>query len=102
MTDPKFTLNVQSDGRESLTVRTDSEEELEALRAKWGFLIFDGEPKTKQTKDRPEAKKQACPQCGSETVLRQGTSKKTGKPYEFVGCSAYPECKYTDFQKNAA
>ncbi|HPS32905.1 MAG TPA: type I DNA topoisomerase [Anaerolineaceae bacterium] len=38
----------------------------------------------------PEKLGRACPQCGSELVLRNG---RFGK---FVSCSAYPNCKYTE------
>jgi len=33
--------------------------------------------------------KEICPDCGTHLVERKG---KTGRP--FIGCSAYPNCKY--------
>jgi predicted RNA-binding Zn-ribbon protein involved in translation (DUF1610 family) len=35
-----------------------------------------------------------CPECGADVKNKSGVSKKTGKPYSFVGCSAYPECRW--------
>lgn len=39
--------------------------------------------------------KETCDKCGSPMVLRKGTSRSTGKPYSFYGCSNYPACKNT-------
>ncbi|MGN6093679.1 MAG: DNA topoisomerase, partial [Luteibacter jiangsuensis] len=33
----------------------------------------------------------ACPTCGKR--LKRHTGKKAGKPYDFYGCSGYPECR---------
>lgn len=41
-----------------------------------------------------------CPQCNSPLKLKQGTSKTTGKPYSFWGCTGYPNCKYTERDTN--
>lgn len=38
---------------------------------------------------------QICPSCKSEMKLREGFSKKTGKPYSFWGCTNYPACDKT-------
>lgn len=35
-----------------------------------------------------------CPICQSPLRERKGTSQKTGKPYDFLGCSNYPTCNY--------
>jgi len=40
-----------------------------------------------------------CPQCGKPLREKSGVSKKTGKPYRFLGCSGYPNCEYTQFLK---
>ncbi len=37
-----------------------------------------------------------CPQCGKPLARRSGTSKKTGKPYDFLSCTGYPECTYSE------
>jgi ssDNA-binding Zn-finger/Zn-ribbon topoisomerase 1 len=34
-----------------------------------------------------------CPECGADVKRKTGISK-TGKSYDFTGCSAYPECKW--------
>lgn len=39
----------------------------------------------------PEIKK-TCPECGNRMVVR--ANHETG--HEFLGCSQYPECKYTE------
>jgi len=38
-----------------------------------------------------------CPDCGSELVYREFYNKKTKKKDKFIGCSAYPKCKYARF-----
>lgn len=35
-----------------------------------------------------------CPLCGHELKEKSGVSKKTGQPYNFIGCSNFPECRY--------
>ena|SRR3990167_5379071 len=35
-----------------------------------------------------------CPDCGSKLVSKAGKSQKTGKPYQFTGCSNFPNCRY--------
>lgn len=37
---------------------------------------------------------QNCPICQSPMKEKAGISKKTGKPYNFWGCSNYPTCNY--------
>lgn len=37
---------------------------------------------------------EVCPKCGSNLKVVSGISSKTGKPYKFTGCSAYPTCNY--------
>ena len=43
----------------------------------------------------PETPPIQCPNCQSPIRELSGTSKKTGKPYHFWSCSAYPNCQYT-------
>ena len=51
----------------------------------------------KYAKEVAELKKEnsigKCPKCGSPLVLR------TGKYGEFLGCSNYPRCRYTQEKK---
>ena len=35
-----------------------------------------------------------CPVCGGTLVEKAGISKKTGRPYHFIGCSNFPACTY--------
>jgi len=35
-----------------------------------------------------------CPECGADVKHKSGVSK-AGKPYDFIGCSAFPECNWT-------
>lgn len=35
-----------------------------------------------------------CPMCQSPIKEKKGISQKTGKPYQFYGCSNYPNCRY--------
>lgn len=41
-----------------------------------------------KVKDEPIGRK--CPECGSDLVIKHG---RNGK---FIGCSAFPDCKYTE------
>lgn len=41
--------------------------------------------------DKQPEIKMPCPECGWELVIR--TNRKTGE--EFLACSKYPECRYT-------
>lgn len=44
--------------------------------------------------NRNELKK--CPDCGSSLARKKGTSKKSGNDYDFISCSNWPKCKYTE------
>lgn len=98
----KFTLNIQSDGKTSLTIRTDNEDELEQLLEKWEprIVIFQEHPHTNGKQNghhhNGAAKLQAgdkCPECNASLVRRQG-SKGT-----FLGCLSYPSCSFTSSLK---
>ena len=41
-----------------------------------------------------------CKACGKPLLLREAISKKTKKPFKFYGCSGYPTCKQSYFEKN--
>ncbi len=47
-----------------------------------------GMPRVQIEKEQPQPTGQKCPQCGADLVRRKG------KYGYFVGCSAYPRCKY--------
>jgi len=57
-------------------------------------------PKTKkENEDKKEQKRvtpEICPKCGGLLVEKSGISKKTGRPYHFLGCSNFLNgCSYT-------
>lgn len=41
-----------------------------------------------------------CKACGKPLLLREGVSKATKKTFKFFGCSGYPTCKQSYFEKN--
>ena len=53
----------------------------------------EGEPPTegqpRQPRPAPEKTDEKCPRCGKPLVIR------TGRRGRFIGCSAYPKCRYT-------
>lgn len=52
--------------------------------------------KKEQNKKELEKDKNVCPECGGLLVEKQGISKKTGRPYHFVGCVNFKSgCSYT-------
>jgi DNA topoisomerase-1 len=69
--------------------------ELEALNAFWQEfqpLLRGATAKLAEVKPaRPAPQKtgEQCPECGSDLV------KRNGKKGEFIGCSAFPKCRYT-------
>ena len=49
-----------------------------------------------QRREAPQISTYRCPRCGKALIRRQGTSKKTGKPYDFFACSGLSAgCKET-------
>lgn len=108
MKDTLFTYNLQGDGKESLTIRCDTEEELSALRDKWRAILVTGRTPAPQAAPPPPTKadpqKKAylqpgdpCGKCGEDTVLRTGKNKNTGKEFSFIGCSTYPKCDFNAY-----
>ncbi|MCL4876206.1 MAG: type I DNA topoisomerase [Anaerolineae bacterium] len=71
--------------------------ELDVLQAFWGEfqpLLRGAAAAIRPTQSKapqPELQKtgEQCPQCGSDLVIR------AGKNGQFVGCSAFPKCRYT-------
>lgn len=94
--DSKFTYNARTD-TESLTIRTNSERELEELIARWKFRIVPKrEPKPKMN-DGDE-----CPSCDGIMTIQVGHNRKTGKEYNFLSCSNYPACNMTAYLAQTA
>ncbi len=60
------------------------------------FADADGVPGDRQdTRSKPAASGFSCQKCGKDLVRRTGTSK-TGKPYDFFGCTGFRQgCKAT-------
>ena len=87
----KLTYNCRTD-TESLTIRTNSESELEELIARWKFRII---PKKEPKPHLKEGEK--CHQCEGFLTLQVGNNRKTGKEYQFLGCSNYPACTFSAY-----
>ena len=85
----KFTYNAKSD-TESLTIRTDSEEELEELIGRWKSRIVQ-KPKQKMNDG------DKCPECDGFMTAQKGHNRTTGKEYYYLGCSNYPKCQYSAY-----
>lgn len=83
---------------------SEMEDELDGVASgekDWKYLIrdfyTDFEPSVKtareslpKTRIEPEKVGRTCPECGSDLLYRNG---KSGR---FIGCSAYPKCRYTE------
>lgn len=87
VSNPLFTLNLKSTGEISLTIRTDSEDELERLLKRWESTVIvypdlDNEQRRYFAGD-------TCPECSNKLVRKQG---KRGK---FLGCLSFPDCKFS-------
>lgn len=97
-----FTVNIQSDGKVSLTIRTDEESTLERLLDKWEsrVVVFHDQPRnnTKQNNGAKNGDRNAdkakyfpgdtCPECSNKLVRRQGSKGR------FLGCNNYPDCTF--------
>lgn len=106
-----LTLNYGADGKtvisKSLMLNLRGETPKDVYRAYQELKgLIDGEesePAEKKAKNNPKKKeKQAktdnpgvCERCGSPMVEKQGISKKNGKPYHFLSCSAWPICDFS-------
>jgi len=90
--DTKLTYNCRTD-TESLTIRTNSERELEELIARWKFRIV---PKAKPKMNDGDK----CPECGGFLTTQTGTNRSTGKVYNYLGCSNFPKCQFTCYLAN--
>jgi DNA topoisomerase-1 len=69
--------------------------ELEALNDFWGEFqpLLRGATaelaNVKAERSAPQKTGEQCPKCGNDLVLRDG------KRGQFIGCSAFPKCRYT-------
>lgn len=65
---------------------------------KWGrygrFVACPGFPECRNTKPLLKSIGAACPECGNDVVERR-----TRKGRTFYGCSGYPECEFTSWQR---
>lgn len=102
----RFTLNIQSDGKLALTIRTNEEDELEQLLEKWeprivvfqepmnghrngnGHTNGNGNGNGYRTEKTRYYAGDSCPRCSNKLVTRNG---KRGR---FIGCSSFPDCDF--------
>jgi hypothetical protein len=92
----KFTLNLKGKG-ESLTIRTNSETELETLRDKWKDKL------TPKNKELPKLLPlDPCYEegCDGHMTVKTTNGKPGQRPYAFLSCSNFPKCKATAYIKN--
>jgi len=89
----RFTYNVRG-GNESLTIRTDDEEELKVLRDRWKAVISPPRRKLPYLHSGDECLREGC---NGVMITRTGTNRKTQQPYNFLRCSAYPKCNFTAY-----
>jgi hypothetical protein len=89
----RFTYNVRG-FNESLTIRTDDEEELKALRDKWKQVISPPRRKLPYMHSGDECQVEGC---NGVMITRTGTNRKTQQPYNYLRCSAAPKCTFTAY-----
>jgi len=94
----KFTWNIRG-GNESLTIRSDSEEELKVLRDRWKAVISPPRRKLPYMHSGDEC---LVENCGGTMVTRTGTNRKTQQPYQFLRCSNSPTCQLYSYIENEA
>lgn len=87
----KFTYSVKADN-ESLTIRTDSEPELEELIGRWKHSIA---PKREPRARMNDGDK--CQVCEGFMTTQVGHNRKTGKEYQYLGCSNFPACTFSAY-----
>lgn len=92
--DSKFTYNARTD-TESLTIRTNSEAELEELIGRWKFRII---PKAKPKMSDGDK----CQECEGFMTTQKGHNRTTGKEYYYLSCSNYPTCSFTAYLAQTA
>lgn len=92
----KFTWNVRG-FNESLTIRTDDEEELKLLRDRWSQVI---NPPRRKIPYMHSGDQCLVAECGGVMVMRTATNRKTQQPYKFLRCSNHPTCNFTSYIEN--
>lgn len=97
----RFTWNVRG-FNESLTIRTDSEEELKQLRDKWSQVINPPRRKIPYQHSGDKCLNVECAERGGVMVTRTGTNRKTQQPYNFLRCSNSPACQLYSYIENEA
>ena len=110
----KFTHSIKSDGSEMLVIRTDSEEELIAIRNRLFPRIVFNTPTEESAKAETPAEPQkenstgkkpylqegdGCHACNGKMSIKTATNRKSGKEFNFLGCSNYPNCEFTAYVK---
>lgn len=90
----KFTYSVKSD-KESLTLRTDSEAELEELIGRWKHRILSKAKPKMNDGDK-------CPECEGFMTQQVGHNRTTGKQYYYLSCSNHPKCAATAYLAQTA
>ncbi|MBN1230976.1 MAG: type I DNA topoisomerase [Anaerolineales bacterium] len=88
--DTQFTAQMESD----LDRIAEGEEEWKGIirefYAPFSQQVAEAESKMPEVKAEPEKVGRPCPDCGKDLILRWG---RYGK---FIGCSNFPECRYTE------
>lgn len=89
----KFTWNTRG-WQESLTIRCDSEEELKILRDRWSVVI---NPPRRKIPYMHAGDTCLVEGCEGVLLARNGTNRRTQKPYRFLRCSKHPTCNFTAY-----
>jgi hypothetical protein len=89
--DAKYTWNCRTE-LESLTIRTNSESELEELIGRWKYRVLPKREPKRYLKEGDQ-----CQVCDGFLTLQIGTNRKTGREYKFLGCSNFPTCSFSAY-----
>jgi hypothetical protein len=92
----KFTLNLKGKG-ESLTIRTDNEQELNQLRETWKEKLL---PKNGELPKMLPGDKCYRDGCEGHMIIKTTNGKPGQRPYAFLSCSTFPTCKKTAYINN--
>jgi hypothetical protein len=90
----KFTINVQSTGTVSATIRTDSKEEALALLEEFKTIV--NPPRKRKPYLHPDDPCLA-DDCNGFMTVQTGRNRKSGGEYQFLGCSNWPKCDFTAY-----
>jgi len=67
---------------------------VEELIEKYPMVEIKDEPFISHKAPTNDMSPSHCPECGADVKHKSGVSK-AGKPYDFIGCGAYPACSWT-------